>query len=207
MTILAFIDIETTSLARPFEELPGEVWEVGLITRKDAGDMQSVDTEYSWWLPVSLRNADPQSIEISGFNGRHPIGETSTNPVSGVTMISDFVHQFVGAISANRANDDEDVIWIGNVPSFDEERIANLFIGYDYGFYNDRKLPWHYHLVCVENLIAGRLGIRPPWNSKDLSTAVGVPVPEDRHDALVDARWARDMYDAVFRHLTFPIAR
>lgn len=197
--IEAFVDIETTSLARPFEEQPGEVWEVGLITRKDAGDMRSVPREYRWWLPVNLRHADPESLEISGFHNRHPQGNSSTNPTSEVTLLSDFVHEFVGALNMNR-EPDEEVFFIGNVSSFDDERIANLFIGRDFGYYHSTKLPWHYHLVCVENLIAGRLGIKPPWNSKDLSEKVYVPVPEDRHDALVDARWAMAMYDAVFNH-------
>jgi hypothetical protein len=48
-----------------------------------------------------------------------------------------------------------------------------------------------------ENLraLAGTL----PWSPEALSEAVGVPVvaAEDRHTALGDARWARDMYDAV----------
>lgn len=39
---------------------------------------------------------------------------------------------------------------------------------------------------------------RPPWNSGDLSRAVGVePDDFDRHTALGDARWAKDIYEAV----------
>jgi hypothetical protein len=72
---------------------------------------------------------------------------------------------------------------------------------------------WHYHLIDVEALAAGWLaaGIdpddppaptqdscQPPWNSNELSLAVGVdPEQYDRHTALGDARWARDIYDAV----------
>jgi hypothetical protein len=81
---------------------------------------------------------------------------------------------------------------------------------------------WHYHLQDVETLAVGYLtalrrfvpespeiaGLTPgqlatlgdlPWDSEFLSSALGVPVPsgEDRHTAIGDARWARDVYDAV----------
>lgn len=36
-----------------------------------------------------------------------------------------------------------------------------------------------------------------PWRSADISERVGVPYPADAHEALADARWARDVFDAV----------
>ncbi|WP_267595512.1 hypothetical protein [Carbonactinospora thermoautotrophica] len=38
-----------------------------------------------------------------------------------------------------------------------------------------------------------------PWRSDELSIACEVEPapPEDRHTALGDARWARDLYDAI----------
>ena len=57
---------------------------------------------------------------------------------------------------------------------------------------------WHYHLVDVEALAAGKLGIAPPWKSDELSAALGVTITEDdRHTALGDAKWAMRIYDAV----------
>lgn len=62
-------------------------------------------------------------------------------------------------------------------------------------------LTWggHYHLVDVENLVAGRLGLVPPYDSEALSRAIGVPPlpPEQRHTALGDALWGMRMFDAV----------
>ena len=83
---------------------------------------------------------------------------------------------------------------VGAVPNFDTERIAHQF-GVD---------GWHYHLIDVENLavgyLAGRGGPLPPlpWNSDDLSRAVGVdPDRLRRHEAMADAEWARAIYDRV----------
>jgi hypothetical protein len=85
----------------------------------------------------------------------------------------------------------------------------------------------HYHLCDVENLAVGWLSAyaaylerdgtvaehaldraaelrriaAPPWNSDELSRAVGVEPDEDeRHTALGDAKWARAIYDAVTSH-------
>jgi len=85
---------------------------------------------------------------------------------------------------------------------------------------------WHYHIIDVEALAAGWVAAavsgtandgtrgthrverpdgtvnnidgRPPWNSNDLSLAVGVnPADFERHTALGDARWAKAIYEAV----------
>ena len=52
--------------------------------------------------------------------------------------------------------------------------------------------------VDVEGLIAGHLGIEPPWDSEKLSNLMCVDPDEfDRHTALGDAQWAKILYDAV----------
>ena len=74
---------------------------------------------------------------------------------------------------------------------------------------------WHYHIIDVESLAAGWLAAgtdpmeprteetgpdkcTPPWDSNELSLAVGVdPKTFDRHTALGDARWAKAIYNAV----------
>lgn len=97
---------------------------------------------------------------------------------------------------------------VGNVPSFDTERLTRLMRKQGYA------PAWHYHLIDVENLAVGRLAARsvyhkddaaawrelitPPWDSEDLSRAMGVnPEKYDRHTAMGDVLWARDTYDAV----------
>ena len=78
---------------------------------------------------------------------------------------------------------------------------------------------WHYHLIDVENLIVGYMRgkmpslpsvtwpafaslTKPPWNSEDLSRAVGVdPDYFKRHTAMGDVLWVRAQYDAVMRNV------
>lgn len=102
---------------------------------------------------------------------------------------------------------------VGAVPNFDTERIARMMRTADI------EPSWHYHLIDVENLIVGYLRAKcvglpkeilpaftalttPPWNSDDLSHAVGVnPDAYKRHTAMGDVEWVRDQYDAVMRNV------
>lgn len=87
---------------------------------------------------------------------------------------------------------------IGAVPSFDTERIRHQLL---------RPFsipdPWHYHLIDVENIVAGYLRGRNllpamPWKSDQLSLAAGVdPAEFDRHTAMGDVLWTRAQWDAV----------
>ena len=86
------------------------------------------------------------------------------------------------------------------MPNFDAEVLAARMR------WHDLAPSWHYHLIDVENLAVGFLAARGvqvplPWNSEDLSRLVGVEPAsdEDRHTALGDARWARDIFDAVMK--------
>jgi hypothetical protein len=86
---------------------------------------------------------------------------------------------------------------IGAVPSFDTERITKLLKrhGYDWG--------WHYHLMDVENAVVGYLAAQgrvmpPPWDSDELSNALGVdPERYARHTALGDVQWTMAQWDAM----------
>lgn len=98
---------------------------------------------------------------------------------------------------------------VGAVPNFDTERLAHQWLRP-----LNLDLPWHYHLIDVENLIVGYLRSARheddapreqidrltalPWSSDLLSTAVGVdPASFDRHTAMGDVLWVRAQYDAV----------
>lgn len=100
---------------------------------------------------------------------------------------------------------------VGAVPNFDADVLGERM--------RQRNIcpSWHYHLIDVETLVVGwvqykaqhirrtepNIRLEPwpplPWDSEGLSRAVGVepPAADQRHTALGDARWCRDVYDAV----------
>lgn len=177
MTRLVFLDTETTSL-RPDRE----VWDLGYIVR-DRG----LDEEVQQFLHVSLDEADPASLKVGRYYQRHPdpFGRVYFSDLPKATVPTyDAIARFVEV--------SHEAVIVGAVPWFDTEALASMARGY--GF-----LPsWHYHLVDVEALAAGHIGMSPPWNFNALLARFGVTVTE-RHSAIGDARAVRDLYDAIMR--------
>lgn len=200
MTRIAFVDTETTGLSPD-----DDIWEFAAIVREEDGTETTChmfiqhDTQRCNALPPEFLADHQARFPMADFPNWHPTvwkqeaaAEEVAELLSGKTHI------------------------VGAVPNFDTERIALLLrrFGLTPG--------WHYHLIDVENLAVGWLngvaaraideaGMRgetpppldrsklaPPWNSNDLSRAVGVdPDQFDRHTALGDAKWARAIYDAI----------
>lgn len=204
MSGVCFVDTETTGL----DPDRHEVWEVALILPDGR--------EWDWQLDVDLSRADPIALNIGRFHERRfqsalPYGEDGVrgNRTEPQHFADDFVTLTRGLHLA------------GAVVSFDAERLWRLLRA------NGQCPMWHYHLIDVEALAAGwvarscvgqandgrskgtipvsrpddsvnHMDGRPPWNSTDLSRAVGVdPGDFERHTALGDARWARAIYEAV----------
>jgi hypothetical protein len=180
MTRICFVDCETTSL----DPEHGEIWEVGLIVREPV----DVESEHQWFLPVGLDHADPIALGIGRFHQRHPDGNDSTAQWEGSSPW-DAVESFATAF----AHLTHGAHLVGNVVSFDEKRLERLLRC-------QGVMPsWHHHIIDCEALVAGRLGLEPPWDSMALSAAIGVEPPTDAelHTGPGDARWSMRLYDAV----------
>lgn len=207
MTTIAFVDCETIGLDIDLHA----VWEVGLILRGskklDDGTTVVEDAEYSWLLPVeNLAFADPFALKLCGFHDRHPSGLANIDKSDGrvgqieagkIDSLEKFSRQFAALTRGAH--------WAGMVPSFDEERVRRIVrsVGLTH--------EWHYHLIEIESLVAGwvkgkygtkdeaeRKALELPWDSKELSACVGINSDDyERHTALGDCRWGRDLYDVV----------
>jgi DNA polymerase III epsilon subunit-like protein len=180
---IVFIDTETTSL-RPDRR----AWEIGLIVRR-AGVAQ-VDHEYSWLIAaedLDLGNADYNSLKIGKFYDRHPYA------VGAATMGQTVVSEYEALNSVESLT--RGTILVGAVPNFDADVLGARMRAHDI-------LPsWHYHLVDVETLAAGALGLAPPWDFDAILARCGLAyVESDRHTALGDARMARSVYDYILGH-------
>lgn len=187
MTRIVFIDTETTSL-RPDRR----AWEIALIVR-DPGE---TDVEHTWFVSaddLDLGNADPASLRIGRFYERHPamIGEDTS--WYGGTHYERYALEEVERLTRGAH-------LVGAVPNFDTEVLATRMR--EHGMCPS----WHYHLIDVETLAVGYLAAQGrrdlplPWRSSDVSRVLGVePDEAARHTALGDARWARDLYDAVMK--------
>lgn len=190
---LVFGDTETTGLD-PFMH---DAWEFALIVRRDGHD-----TEHTFRIRPDLTNADPKALGINQFHERTSAsGWSWDDPHTAATRMYSLLN---GAVL------------IGSNPPFDADMIRNLFARY----YDDAK-PWHYRTLDIATLAAGHLygqaermtrhtcdavhyskvdsALGWPWSSYRASELVGIPRPSGdvAHTAMGDARWARDVWDAV----------
>lgn len=183
MTRLVFLDTEATGLA-----LTDDIWEIAAIVREPG----QPDVECHSFVRHSLAKA---ALLPEAFRADH---DARYDANSAITSLA--ASQWVDALTMGRAH------IVGGVPNFDTERLALMMR------WHGIEPGWHYHLLDVENLavgwIHGRYGTRDdaarqavalPWSSDDLSRACGVEPPGagQRHTAMGDARWARDLYDAI----------
>ncbi len=190
---LVFGDTETTGLD-PFMH---DAWEFALIVRRDGQD-----SEHEFRIRPDLGNADPKALEINRYHERTSAADWSwDDPHTAATRMYNLLNS---------------AVLIGSNPSFDADMLRNLFARY----YGEAK-PWHYRTIDIATLAAGHLygqaermtrqtcdavhyskvdaALGWPWSSYRTSELVGVPRPsgEAAHTALGDARWARDVWDAV----------
>ena len=211
MTPICAVDTETTSL-RPDRR----AWDIALIRRDDEGERR---VQFFIELDaLDLPNADLFSLNVGKFWDRHP---QATRLSAGQDIVCDAVELWSSWAKADVFAVPEGAVvdaataahiiagmthgahLVGAVPNFDAEVLAALLRD------NGLTPSFHYHLIDVEALAVGwvcawdrgdgRPGIRPPWGSDDLSSALGVPLPapDKRHTALGDAEWALAMYDHI----------
>lgn len=179
---LAFLDCETTGLDPRIHE----PWEVAFIVR-DAGD---IDVERVWQLRPGLTEADPEALQIGRFDERFQVPDgwdaAEVLPDGGMfrMRLHEALHDIQAALSGAHL--------VGAVPSFDAGMLGALLQRHG------RRIVWRHRLICVENLVCGRLGWPTPQGLRQSSEALGISVDDSgRHTALGDARLARDTYDAV----------
>lgn len=176
---VCFVDTETTGL----DPQRHEVWDVAIID--EDGYEREFHIRPMDYHPDSM---EPDAARISRFYSR--------------TGASGWFWDTRSSVAREIAQLTEGRHLVGAVPSFDAMFLTKLL-------HREGLVPaWHYHLIDVETLIAGRLGLQPPQTSDDLSRAIGVnPDDFERHTALGDARWVRAQYEAVFAHAATRLGR
>ncbi|MGW2740546.1 3'-5' exonuclease [Streptomyces sp. NPDC001288] len=205
---IAFVDTETTHLDAEL----GDAWEVAVVLR-EFDDNEPDDTEYVWQIRPNLATADPEALKVGRYLERFAVpphasaawtgyGHDPILPMTRAEVVNSILNVLRGAVL------------IGSNPGFDDRFLRKLL--------GPGSAQWHYRPVDIATLAAGyRHGqaasgayggdfLLPtdyptlPYSSRGLSHAVGIepPGPDTAHTALGDARWARDVYDAITKEAT-----
>lgn len=167
---VVFVDVETSGL-NPFIH---EAISVGYVIEYPEGHNKEV--EFS--VPFDEDMADAHALEINGWGTR------------------EFPPEVTYEQAALMIIDDWDSKTIVASPTF-----------FDMGFITalltkvGRGPSWsHRQVIDFRSYFLGRMGHQLWTNSIGLahiSHELGIPDPLDRHGALVDARWLRDMHNAL----------
>lgn len=181
---LVFVDTETTGL----DPTRHELWEIAVI--------EEDGTEYEWRMPPNLAKADPGALRVNHYYDRIEAVRQELRKSRAVTL-ADAEYKFFDGRTARVIAGEVAVLLankqiVGSVPDFDAAFLAPFLRA------NGQAPAWHYHLVDVETLAAGWLGLAPPWDSDEITKRLGIESPEGlKHTALGDARWAKAIYDRV----------
>lgn len=186
---LAFVDTETSGL----DPRRHDAWEIAVIRRDDG-----VDTEHLWQVRIPLETADPDALDIGKYHQRFAVPDgwdavqlaPDGSPIVQLTL-PELLFDVQEALA--------DAVMVGSNPAFDDAFLKKLLQA------NGRRIGWHYRTVDIATLAAGYLigagrggEVAMPYSSRGLSRAVGVEPPGyDGHQAMVDARWAKAVFDAV----------
>ena len=202
---IAFIDTETTGL----DPDSHNVWEIAVITRHPG----QPDWEAHWQIRQTelhlAQAADRKALEIGRYHERMIVpsdifyaqidGTGRAVGMSRDTLVYDLKRTLKGATL------------VGSNPAFDAAFLRILL----------DDAPWHYRTVDIATMAVGHLYgqaytltkqncdaeyygradklLADGWRSYELSRLMGIEPPNslDAHTALGDARWARDVYDAI----------
>lgn len=189
---IVFVDLETDGLREPW--LPGgrRIWELGVIRREADGS----ETEYQRFIRLDDLQPDlersREALEIGSFHRRHP----ELNPAAPADGLCTYLEaaELLAKLTADQP------LWVGVVPYFDASSVLHLLHTTGVLPADAPDVPWDFRLVCAVTLAMGRSGASPTAPAAEISLALGIDQAAYQiHSALEDARWTRDLYDAVRR--------
>ena len=183
---ILFVDLETTSVREPW--LPGgrQIWQLAVIRREDDGR----ETPYNRFIQLDeldLSVATERALEISRFH-RHPSLHGSTENVCSGREAAELMVELTA----------DEPVWVGAAPWMDATDVLHLMHENGMVAPDAADVPWDFRLVCVISQLLGRTKAAPTAEIGEMAAAVGIDQRAYAiHDALADAYFVRDLYDAL----------
>jgi hypothetical protein len=183
---ILFVDLETTSVREPW--LPGgrQIWQLAVIRREDDGS----ETAYNRFVTVDeldLSRATEQALQISRFP-RHPSLNGSVEDVCTGRELAELMAELTA----------DQPLWVGAAPWMDATDVLHLLHVNGLLPADAEDVPWDFRLVCVISQLLGRTNLPATADVGEMTAVVGIDQSSYAiHDALADAYFVRDVYDAL----------
>lgn len=189
MTPLIFLDCETTGLQIDKHT----VWEIAWVVAHHDRERGLLLVQRRFHSTVrlaarELRDADPDALKIGRFEERYQ-DEHAMQAAVAMKELTEDCSRIAEGTGQPLPH------FVGAVPGFDHNMLCENWLGWP-GFGEGH---WHYHLIDVETLAAGKLGVNPPYKHSELADMLGVEInPRTRHTAMGDVDVCVGMYAAVY---------
>lgn len=167
MVDIIFFDVETTGLSF----FKHEMIEIGYVNHRGS-------IEFSFSLDFDESKADPEALAVNGWGKR----------------------EFAPTVDPHWAAQQIALDWEGKAivasPTYFDMGFVLAFLEK-----HDVKPTWsHRTVVDLRSYFLGdrmKSAGEEALSLDDISKKLGVPAPLDRHSALVDAKWMRDLYTEI----------
>jgi DNA polymerase III epsilon subunit-like protein len=142
-------------------------------------------TEMAWIHGESERH---YYVDYEGFPSVWSARNTACRKEPKYTVNAGFaLDQFFGEC-LELSKDDTSLYLVGACPAFDDRFLRKCF----------REIPYNYHVIDVEALAMGALGLPYPPPLRDLRLLLGLAGANEKpHDALADAREAKLIFERI----------
>lgn len=183
---LVFLDIEATSL----DVLSARPWEIGMIERWPDGRERATLLHIR---KVSLRDANPRSLEVGRFHQRHRAVPNA------MVLDEHLAAEWVYRRTCEEPGLGRPLLVGSAVGTYDAPILAAMLAR------AGKQVPWHHHPIDLVTWTQAHLVARGvdvsllEHKTYELSELAGAPRPRAdlAHTAMGDALWARAWWDAL----------